>query len=117
MKTGLVNFRIATAMDNGSVIVRRAAKDWMCWGGHDGTKRTKCRFGQIVKGQVYVEYVGEVPAFTSGARYHPECAAQQGLLERIQPTADLNCGACYREGKGVVFGCTVHPPEARNGGR
>lgn len=91
MKTGLVNFRIAPTMDSESVIVRRAAKDWMCWGGHDGTQRTKCRFGQISKGQVYVEYIGEVPAFTSGARYHPECAAEQGLLERITPTAPKPC--------------------------
>jgi hypothetical protein len=82
MKTLLVNYRIAPSMDDGGVIVRRARKDWMCFGGHDGMKRTKC--GKIIrKGDTYVEYVGETDAYSSGARYHVVCAQQQGLLEAV----------------------------------
>ena len=116
MKTGLVNYRINPRMDDGSVIVRRARKAHHCAGGHDGQKHTYCG-RPIAKGMVYIEYLGESPAFQSGARYHSECAAQQGLLERIKPNTELNCGPCYREGKGVVFGCTAHAPETQNGGR
>lgn len=85
MKTGLVNFRIAPAMDNGSVIVRRARTAWECAGGHDGKQHTKCTRGPIWANTVYVEYTGETSPYGSGVRYHVECAAEQGLVERIGP--------------------------------
>jgi hypothetical protein len=29
-------------------------------------------------------------------------------------SSQKNCGPCYREGKGVVFGCTEHPEEIQH---
>lgn len=58
---------------------RTARKEHRCWGGHDGTKRTRCD-QPIERGSRYVEYVGEVPLYHSGYRYHYECALQQGLI-------------------------------------
>ena len=60
---------------------RKARKQHHCWGGHDGSKRTRCDV-PIERGSVYVEYCGETPIFLSGYRYHFECARQQGLIRK-----------------------------------
>lgn len=60
---------------------RKARKQHHCWGGHNGTKNTRCN-EPIAPGSTYIEYVGEVPCFQSGYRYHYECARQQGLIRR-----------------------------------
>jgi hypothetical protein len=100
MKTGLVNYRIAPAMNDGSVIVRRARTAHHCSGGHDGKKPTFCDL-PIAKGIVYVEYVGEAHPFQSGSRYHIGCAAQQGLLEQIGPLT-YKITRCYDDSEVVV---------------
>ena len=82
MKTGLVNFRIKDGFED-CVIPRRARTLHACHGGHDGEKRTPCST-PINPGTVYVEYLGESGAYSSGARYHCSCAVQQGLLEPIR---------------------------------
>lgn len=86
MRTGLVNYRITPSMDDGSVIVRRARSAHRCWGGHDGQRRTRCD-APIIKGMVYIEYIGETTAFQSGQRYHVKCAVQQGLVEPLSEVA------------------------------
>lgn len=58
---------------------RTARKAHRCDGGHDGQKRVPCNV-PIASGTRYVEYLGEAPMYSSGYRYHLECAAQQGLL-------------------------------------
>ena len=62
---------------------RCARKEWSCWGGYDNKarKHTKCDV-PIKRGEIYVEYCGEVAAFQSGKRYHLSCAVQQGLIAR-----------------------------------
>jgi hypothetical protein len=65
---------------------RKARKQHCCWGGHNGEKRTPCS-EPILSGSPYVEYVGEVPAFQSGHRYHYECARQQGLIRATDSKA------------------------------
>jgi len=83
MKRGLVNYRITPKMDDGSVVIRRSRGVHHCFGGHDGERRTHCD-APITKGMVYIEYLGESPAFQSGARYHVKCAVQQGLVEPLE---------------------------------
>lgn len=54
-------------------ILRTARQAWPCDG--DGRMRNpehKCG-GTIEKGQQYVEYVGEVPAYASGSRHCIAC--------------------------------------------
>lgn len=63
------------ASDN-TIIIRKARKDWRCWG--DGASKANHAPGcstQILKGQKYVEYVGETPAYQSGSRHSMACAA------------------------------------------
>ena len=65
-----------------NTIFRKARKPHRCYGGHDGTRRTRC--GELIQaGAEYVEYVGEVPLWQSGYRYHHECARQQGLIRPV----------------------------------
>lgn len=64
-----------------NTIFRKARKQHRCCGGHDGQRRTKCE-EPIRQGDQYVEYVGEVPLWQSGYRYHHVCAEQQGLIRR-----------------------------------
>lgn len=66
-----------------NTIFRTARKAHRCNGGHDGTTRTRCD-KPIAKGEQYVEYVGEVPLWQSGYRYHHVCAEQQGLIRRAK---------------------------------
>ena len=68
-----------------NTIFRTARKEHRCHGGHDGQRRTKCD-EPIQRGQQYVEYVGEVPLWQSGYRYHHVCAEQQGLVRRVAAT-------------------------------
>jgi len=75
--------RVTPLFDDGSVIFRRARKDHRCDGGHDGKQRTACTL-PIRKGDSYIEYLGESPAFASGNRYHYLCAMQQGLIEESE---------------------------------
>lgn len=84
MKRGLVNYRINPKMDDGSVVIRRARKNHICHGGHNGERQVHCP-DPIRSGTNYVEYYGESYAYQSGARYHPQCAEQQGLVERLVP--------------------------------
>lgn len=79
MPNKLPGYKINPSMDDGSVIIRRARKDWRCQGGHNGIKRTRCD-EPIPKNTLYIEYIGETPLYESGTRYHPTCAQQQGLL-------------------------------------
>lgn len=77
-----VNYRINPKMDDGSVIIRKARKYHRCQGGHNGECNVACH-EPIKPGSPYVEYVGESAPFHSGHRYHPACAAEQGLLEKL----------------------------------
>jgi hypothetical protein len=61
--------------------IRKARKAYGCFGGHDGGRCTPCA-KPINPGDIYVEFCGESTPFHSGHRYHPECAAQQGILVR-----------------------------------
>jgi len=78
----LESYRIKPSMDDGSVIIRKAGKEHLCHGGHNGERHVRCT-DPIKAGTTYVEYVGEVAPFQSGYRYHLACAAQQGLLEKL----------------------------------
>lgn len=69
-----------TDPNDSNVIVRRARKAHHCRGGHDGTQNTPCHC-VIAAGVLYIEYTGESIPFMSGARYHLDCAVQQGLLK------------------------------------
>jgi len=65
--------------NDSNVIVRRARKAHSCHGGHDGNRRTACAY-PIAANVLYIEYTGESVPFMSGARYHLDCAVQQGIL-------------------------------------
>lgn len=70
-------------MNDGSVIVRMARRAHQCHGGHDGKQRRACHV-PILPNTIYIEYIGETPGYQSGARYHVDCAVEQGLVERIE---------------------------------
>jgi len=77
-------FPYALTFTDGCTIVRKARKQHHCSGGHNGETRLACH-KPILKGDTYIEYLGESPAFQSGYRYHVECALQQGLLQKVAP--------------------------------
>lgn len=75
----LHDYNINPSMGDDMVIIRIARKEHHCSGGHNGRERTIC-LAPIYPCAVYVEYLGESPAYSSGQRYHVDCALEQGLL-------------------------------------
>ncbi len=60
------------------VVIRRARKAWTC---------VECA-GAINRGDDYVEYLGEAPAYASGTRYCDGCAIDAGLAVWINTSDD-----------------------------
>ena len=63
-------------------LVRTARLTHHCCGGYDQSaqQRIPCN-DKILKGERYIEYVGESAVYQSGKRYHLLCALQQGLID------------------------------------
>jgi len=68
------------------VVIRRARKAHHCNGDYDrcGKRRVRCAGGEIRRGELYVEWLGESGVYQSGARYHLGCAVNQGLVMVVQ---------------------------------
>jgi hypothetical protein len=64
---------------NAETLIRTARKQHRCSGGHNGKDNVACNL-PIMPREVYIEYMGEATPFHSGARYHIDCAKQQGLI-------------------------------------
>jgi hypothetical protein len=96
MNTGLL-----PRYDDGTVVVRRARKDWVCCGrlhgpdgrymrepnvtpvGTFGTRWVRC-LAALPKGSTYVEWLGDSAPYEAGARYCFRCAQAEGLLETVE---------------------------------
>jgi hypothetical protein len=69
----LLSARIAH-LATGKLVVRTARKTWRCVSSSGAEAQPSCPGTEIRPGELYVEYLGDAPAYGSGSRYHPGCA-------------------------------------------